>query len=272
MRLGDRERMRATKQHEDSRYGIEKGKDFIPSIGVRRVVALEDVAAEALHRKLTNGLKAEFGKQKAKQYEVFSPGSWCMTLLEQAKMIEYLRRKEYRTPPQNVMLLAGSLQSRFEEHKAERGEHAVLYLPLGNAQPFSRNEVKSTVGMPPDGWRGHKAGYAPRGVGEQQLLVPQDIVDERELCVHALRNHTGLGDYEAYDTLSAAPRINVLRHKRGRPFADDEYRRIEAVLNAVMPPELPLSDPIITLQYDRRSKPLVATVPTPERDLTKLAS
>jgi hypothetical protein len=270
MSLSVRERVRATDQQNDLNRGRDVRGEFVPSLGVRRPIALGEAAMRSLHRSLGRGLRAELGSA-AKNYEVIDPGEWCLVLIEQGKMIEHLRRAKHRNPPQNMMRLAGALQDVFEARKLERtaGE---LHMPLGQTQPFSRRAVMSTIGVAPDGWRGHKAAYPVRTGSEHDLLNSKDIVEERELCARAISRCIGFGEEEAFDSLSATPRINVLRQKRGAAIPDHEYRRIEAVLDTLMPDMVPVSDPVISVQYDRRSQPLVATVPRAVHNLAELVA
>jgi hypothetical protein len=269
MRLSVRERMRATQQQDEFSSGVLVSNEFVPSVGVRRPVALGDIATRSVQRSLTRGLRAELGS-KAKQYEVIDPAAWCLVLIEQGKMIEHIRRAQHRTPPQNMMRLAGALQTAFEDMRSDRSDD--LTMPLGRPQSFSRRAVMSTIGIAPEGWRGHRAAYPSHGNREDNRLISKDIVDERELCASAISRYLGLGDEEAFDTLSATPRINVVRHKRGAAIPDHEYRRIENVLGTLMPDELPVGDPVIYLHHDRRSQPLVAHVPTEHHDFAELAA
>lgn len=248
--------LREANQHKDNK--------FMPSLAIRRAVVMEPAEAKAIRRAIRRNLKAVLPRERVKGYDIVNPTDWSLTLIENKKLINQLRQADARPSSKDMMALAGLLQVMLLRQL--RGSPEQLPLPLGDLDRFGKGSPKKAVGVTPLGWRGPRARYTT--LAESEASQPLGVlVAENLVCIDALSGAKTLklSEAAARSTLSRTPHITVVKNMNG--IRDHEFDLIEPAIQAALPDEISLADPVI---YVRPRigfrRPLETALRMPESD------
>lgn len=243
-------RGRSSNYHRRSRDRLPSGDSrgrgiFVPSLAVFRPVETDE-NSQLMMTKISTSIKTKNPlRSNRRHYRTRDHKGLAVNIIEQKKMVDGLRQADHKPTNEQMLSLAQAVHDSMKELLIAKETPEVMM--LGHLARFGHRKNKLVVQSA--GWKGYSSRYPSEAPGD--ISPNASAVQDRAVCVGAIEKVL-TSDSEGREIgvdpnrMIGIPHLSLVT-KEGNIY-DKELRAFQSYIEPILPDELYLGNPVVTLR------------------------